>query len=77
MYVLILTAILLYAGCITLQVFNFIWFDGCTSNTLVNVVNSILIVLIAVVQMMGYNPNGSLITSGAQSIYMTYLIFSA
>ncbi|EAR88825.1 TMS membrane protein/tumor differentially protein (macronuclear) [Tetrahymena thermophila SB210] len=75
--VLIGTAVVLYGLTITLVVLNFIWFNGCGLNTFINVANLILVIAITVVQLLGYNPHGSLICSGAQGLYMTFLTFSA
>lgn len=65
---------------VTFNVYNFQWFASsseCGLNIFVNVLNLLLILIFTVIQLMGYNPNGSLISSGAQSLYMTFLTFSA
>lgn len=75
--VLLFTAIILYGLTLTLIILNFVWFNGCGLNTFLNIANLVIIIAFTVVQLLGYNPNGSLITSGAQALYMTFLIFSA
>lgn len=44
---------------------------------MVNVVNLILIIIAVTLQLMGFNPHGSIITSSCMSLYASYLIFSA
>ena len=46
---MIATFIILYVGVIIFNVFNFIWFNGCSLNVAVNVINIILIVIVTVV----------------------------
>lgn len=74
---LIGATIILYGLTITLIILNFVWFTGCGFNVFVNVANAIIVIAVTVVQLLGYNPSGSLLTSGAMSLYMTFLIFSA
>lgn len=76
-YTLIITSVILYGLAITLIVLNFIWFNGCGMNTFINVTNLVLCIVVTVVQVLGFNPKGSLITSGSISLYMTFLTFSA
>lgn len=76
-YILIITALLLYSGAFTLNAYNFIWFGTCGLNIFMNVFTIVLIIAITVVQLLGYNPQGSLITSGAMAVYIVYQSFSA
>lgn len=47
--VLIITAIILYALAISLNVLNFTWFNGCGMNTLINIINLISVIAITIV----------------------------
>jgi hypothetical protein len=80
-WLLIGATLLLYGGTITLNVYNFRWFtqggSDCGLNIFINILNIVLIVILTTIQLLGFNPNGSLICSGAQSLYMTFLTYSA
>jgi hypothetical protein len=43
-YLLIVTTVALYGGAFTLNVFNFIWFNGCGTNVFMNVFTILLII---------------------------------
>lgn len=74
---MIFTALVLFGATITLNVYNFIWYAGSAFNVFMNILNIVIIVFITVVQLLGFNPEGSLITTGSLSLYMTYMIWSA
>lgn len=46
-------------------------------NVAINVINIIAIAVLTTLQLLGLNKYGSIITSGAISLYMTFLNFSA
>lgn len=71
--VLIVTAILFYALTIYFNYKNFQWFP-CSKG--VNIINVGLITVITILVLTGHFPNGSLVTSGAMSLYLTYQIWS-
>ncbi|CAD8063663.1 unnamed protein product [Paramecium sonneborni] len=76
-YILIITTIVLYGGALTLNVFNFMWFSGCGANIFMNIFTIILIVGATGVQLLGWNPQGSLLTSGAMAIYIVFQAYQA
>lgn len=64
-FLLISTAIILFSATIVFNVYNYILFKGCGLNYFITTFNIVLIVIITIVQLLGYNPHGSLITTGA------------
>lgn len=76
-YVLICTALILYAAIGLFNAFNYVWFKGCGTGAAFTSINLVLVVAVSVLQATGINPKGSLICSGSMGLYMTYLTFSA
>lgn len=76
-YLLIITSLVLYGLTITLSVLTFIWFKGCNLNTIISSINVVIIILMTIVQIMGFNPHGSLIASGGVSLYISFMTFSS
>ncbi|KAL4493646.1 hypothetical protein ABPG72_004139 [Tetrahymena utriculariae] len=76
-YVLVFTSLILYGLAISLNVLTFIWFKGCSTNTAISSVNIVILVVITFIQILGFNPHGSLIASGGIGLYISFLTFSS
>eukprot|EP00827_Trimyema_finlayi_P007202 TRINITY_DN985_c0_g1_i3.p1 TRINITY_DN985_c0_g1~~TRINITY_DN985_c0_g1_i3.p1 ORF type:complete len:383 (+),score=44.03 TRINITY_DN985_c0_g1_i3:66-1214(+) len=79
-YILLLMTLILYAGTITLIVFNFIWFykqKECKENLAFLIVNIFLVVILTGLTISGIVVGGSLFAAGCISAYITYLTFSS
>mgnify|MGYP001810177225 CR=1 FL=1 len=76
-YLLIGTTVTLYGVAITLNIYNFIWFSGCGVNIFMNVFTLILIIGFTAVQLLGLNPEGSLLTSSAVACYITFIAYTS
>ncbi|KAM3131050.1 hypothetical protein pb186bvf_016862 [Paramecium bursaria] len=74
---LICTTAMLYGIAFTLNLYNFIWFYGCTVNLFTNFFTLIIIVGITAVQLLGWNPEGSLLTSSAMACYITFISYTS
>jgi hypothetical protein len=73
-YVMVGTAIGLYAGYIAFMVQNFVYFTG-SLNVGLSVINIILTIIMTILTISGFHPRGSLITSGAVSLFFAYFNF--
>ena len=64
---------------IFLNILAYIKFGGdkCGSTTWVNVVTSIILVILPAVQLLGFNPQNSLLTTSLVSLFIAYLSFAA
>jgi hypothetical protein len=72
-YILICTAAVLYSTTLYLIIKNFEWYP---CSTFINIINIIIVLLVTVLTASGISPNGSLITSGAFSIFITFETWS-
>ncbi|KRX10953.1 hypothetical protein PPERSA_12077 [Pseudocohnilembus persalinus] len=72
--VLIGTALILYSLTFLFVYYNFQWFP---CNQTINIVNLFLIIVLTALIFTGYFPNGSLITGGFVSLYLTFQIWSS
>jgi hypothetical protein len=61
----------MFAGALAVNIYGYIAFSKCT--VWVNIVTSILILLLPGIQLIGWNPQGSLLTSSVISLYISYL----
>ncbi len=68
-YLLVLTSLITYSGTFYLNYLNYNWFP---CNLYTNIINSVAIGLITILTVSGLAKNGSLITSGAMSFYITF-----
>ncbi len=67
-----------YSVAIGLNIWSYVIFTGgeCGNDTIyVSIVNSFLIVLLVLVQLLHFNPQGSLLTTGLTTVYISYLCF--
>lgn len=77
--ILIVSAATLYVGNLIFTIFNFIWFasnSGCGVNIFIIILNIVFTILHTILSVSGISKNGSLITSGLQSMYLTYLTWA-
>jgi len=72
-YILIFTAVLLYGFTIYFNVKNLYWFP---CNFIVNLINIITITIATILTISWLSRKGSLITSGAISLYLTFSVWS-
>ena len=72
-YLLVFFSVSLLGGCITLIVFNFIWFPGKGIALFINIFNVILVFVMSTLTLVRCNPKGSLLTIGAFNLYITYM----
>lgn len=73
-------SIFFYVSTIILLIYNFKWFhpnSECSRNLKILIANILSIILMTVMTVSGLGKNGSIITSGAQSFYVTYFTFSS
>lgn len=70
---LIAFTLALYGGFITLTVFEYIWFAGCSYGTLAVSITLALSVLVTVLPLTRINPRGSIFTSSTVCMYSMYL----
>eukprot|EP01015_Nassula_variabilis_P012851 TRINITY_DN204_c0_g1_i3.p1 TRINITY_DN204_c0_g1~~TRINITY_DN204_c0_g1_i3.p1 ORF type:complete len:461 (-),score=20.80 TRINITY_DN204_c0_g1_i3:103-1485(-) len=78
-YSIIITTVLMYAGSIYLIIMSFKWFngEGCSDNVIKIVTTIVIIILIAILTVLRFAQNASLLTSGAGSLFICYLLWSA
>jgi serine incorporator 1/3 len=77
--ILIALAAILFIGNLLLTIFNFIWFSsdsGCGMNIFIIILNIIFTITQTGISVSGISKNGSLITAGLQSLYLTYLTWA-
>jgi hypothetical protein len=75
---LVVTSLILYAGTGYFMIRNFEWFagDNCGSHKTYLIASSALIVVATILTLSTSAENKSVITSGAVSVYITYLTWS-
>ncbi|KAM3136549.1 hypothetical protein pb186bvf_011352 [Paramecium bursaria] len=71
---MVIASISTFAGAFTLIVYNYIWFS---SNQIIVTITLIMIAVMTIIQLQGYNQSGSLITSGSVALYMSFQCYSA
>ena len=76
---LIFVTILMYSGCGYILIFSYrtFWITGCTANKILLIVMTLFPVVFTVLIILKFHPSGSLITSGAISIYGVFLVWTA
>lgn len=74
-FLLIFFTVINYAVALGLHIWAYIKFKDCS--LWVNIVTTILVLIIPGIQLLGFNPQNSLLTSSAVTIYMVYLSFMA
>lgn len=72
-FLLIFFTVLNYCAALGLHIWAYIKFKNCT--LWVNIVTTILTLIIPGIQLLGFNPQNSLLTSSAVTLYMIYLSF--
>jgi hypothetical protein len=78
--VLIFLTIVFYAIAIGLNVLGYVFFsdtDACGSSLWVNIVNSVILVALPLVQFLNFNKQNSLLTSAMVAVYVSYLALMA
>ena len=64
---------------VSMNVLGYVYFsksdEGCSSTLWVNVVTSILLVLLPIIQFLHFNPQNSLLTTALVSVFVSYLSF--
>ena len=74
-FLLIFFTIINYGAALALHIWAYIKFKNCS--LWANIVTTILTVIIPVIQLLGFNPQNSLLTSSAVTLYIIYLTFVA
>lgn len=75
-YLLIFSFLALYAFDFYLNISLYSWFEGCNGNNTIVTINIVLMVLATLFVILGFNPNGSVMTTGAVWVYSSFLIWS-
>ena len=76
-FILILVTAGLYGGTGYFNIILYECFGGCGVGTIVITLNLIFILIVTLFTVSGIHPNGSLLTTGAISIFTTYMTWSA
>ena len=73
--------VIVEAAAIAINVFGYIIFsnkdEGCTKTLWVNVVNTVILALLPILQFFNFNVQNSLLTTALVSLYVSYLSFVA
>lgn len=76
--VLIFLSLVFYAGAVAQNVVGYIYFaetDSCGNSNWVNIITSIILVLLPVLQLFNFNKQNSLLTTALVCMYVSYLAF--
>lgn len=74
-FLLIMFTVINYSTALGLHIWAYIKFKHCT--LWANIVTTIIILIIPGIQLLGFNPQNSLLTSSAVTLYIVYLSFVA
>jgi hypothetical protein len=76
--VLIFLSLVFFAAAVGLNVLGYVYFgsaDNCGDSLWVNILNSIIMVVLPVVQSFNFNKQNSLLTTAMVCTYVSYLAF--
>lgn len=77
--VLIILSLIAETGAISCNILGYIYFHGsttsCSSSLWANIITSILLIIMPVIQLFHFNPQNSLLTTALVSLYVSYLAF--
>lgn len=74
-FLLIFFTVINYIAALGIHIWAYIKFKDCS--LWANIVTTVLILIIPGIQLLGFNPQNSLLTSSAVTLYMVYLTFVA